>query len=139
MVYLLRILEYCGKIRVYLQNFKSSSDFFIKDDQVYFNASLTLLVQIGEQSVKIDDFLKEKIPAISWAMIKGFRNIAVHEYQYADAEKVFQICTIHIASLQENLEKFIRESVKSNLLSEFELKLSQGSEFYSHVRFENLV
>jgi hypothetical protein len=63
----------------------------------------------------------------------------VHEYQYVDAEKVYQICTTHIVQLQENLEKFITESIKVNLLSDFELQLSNGSEFYSHVRFEKLM
>ena len=138
LVYLLRILECCGKIEVYLKGFASHSDFFYKDEQLYFNACLTLLVQAGEQAAKADNTLKEKGTLIPWAMMKGFRNIAVHEYQYVDAEKVYQICTVHIPALQQNLENFIRESVTSNLLSDFELQLSKGSEFYSHVRFENL-
>lgn len=139
LLYLLRILEYCGKIRVYLQGFKNYSEFFSKNEQLYFNASLTLLVQIGEQAAKIDDSLKAKGASIPWSMIKGFRNIAVHEYQYVDAEKVYRICTIHIPQLQLSLEEFIRESVKTSLLADFELQLSIGSEFYSHVRFNNLV
>lgn len=138
LVYLLRILEYCGKIRVYLQQFNNSSDFFTKDDQVYFNASLTLLVQIGEQSQKIEEKLKERSAVIPWNMLKGFRNIVVHEYQYVDAEKVYQVCTVHIPALQQDLERFIKESLPSGLLSAFELQLSRGSEFYSHVRFELL-
>lgn len=130
LVYLLRILEYCGKIQVYLHGFKDHNN---------FNASLTLLVQIGEQASKIDESLKVKAGVIPWLMIKGFRNIAVHEYQYVDAEKVYQICTIHIPSLQNALEGFIRDSVRTNLLSDFELQLSKGSEFYSHVRFDKLM
>ena len=139
LVYLLRILEYCGKIQVYLKGFNNHSDFFYKDEQLYFNASLTLLVQAGEQAAKIDNSLKEKATAIPWAMIKGFRNIAVHEYQFVDAEKVYQICTVHISHLQTNLEDFIKESIWENQLSGFELQLSNGSEFYSHVRFEKLI
>lgn len=139
LVYLLRVLEYCGKIRIYLKDFENHFDFFYKNDQLYFNASLTLLIQIGEQVLKVDSSLREKATTIPWPMIKGFRNIAVHEYQYVDAEKVYQICTIHIPQLQESLEKFIMESIKANLLSDFELQLSKGSEFYSHVRFEQLI
>src|SRR5258706_14424234 len=90
LVYLLRILEYCGKVQVYLKGFDNYSDFFNSDEQLHFNASLTLLIQIGEQSVKVEDSLKEKASLVSWPMIKGFRNIAVHEYQYVDAEKVYQ-------------------------------------------------
>ena len=139
LVYLLRILEYCGKIQVYLKEFTNHTDFFYKNDQLYFNASLTLLVQIGEQAAKIDESVKEKADAVPWPILKGFRNIAVHEYQYVDAEKVYHICTVYIAALQQNLEAFIFESIKSNVLSEFELQLSKGSEFYSHVRFDNLI
>ena len=139
LVYLLRILEYCGKIQVYLKEFTNYADFYYKNDQLYFNASLTLLVQIGEQATKLDDSIKEKANLVSWPMIKGFRNIAVHEYQYVDAEKVYQICTVHILQLQINLEEFIKGSVKKQLLSGFELQLSKGSEFYSHVRFDNLI
>ena len=139
LVYLLRILECCGKIQVYLKGFDNHSDFFYKNEQLYFNASLTLLVQAGEQAAKVDNSLKEKTTQIPWAMIKGFRNIAVHEYQYMDAEKVYQICTLHILQLQENLENFIKESINTNLLSDFELQLSNGSEFYTHVRFEKLI
>lgn len=138
LVYLLRILEYCGKIEVYLKGLTNHGDFFYKDEQLYFNASLTLLVQAGEQAAKVDNTIREKATLIPWGMIKGFRNIAVHEYQYVDAEKVYQICSVHIPALQQNLENFIRESLQSNLLSDFELQLSKGSEFYSHVRFENL-
>jgi uncharacterized protein with HEPN domain len=103
LVYLLRMLECCGKIQAYLKGFNNHIDFFYKGEQLYFNASLTLLVQAGEQAAKIDNSLKEKATLIPWSMIKGFRNIAVHEYQYVDAEKVYQICTVHISRLQENL------------------------------------
>ena len=99
LVYLLRILEYCGKIQVYLKQFKEYKDFYGRNDQLHFNASLTLLVQIGEQAGRIDDFLKPKISLVPWPMLKGFRNIAVHEYQFVDAEKVFHICTFYIPQL----------------------------------------
>lgn len=139
LIYLLRILECCGKIQVYLRKFGNYSDFFYKDEQLYFNASLTLLVQAGEQAAKVDISLKDRATLIPWSMIKGFRNIAVHEYQYVDAEKVYQICTVHVPQLQENPENFIKESIATNQLSDFELQLSNGSEFYSHVRFEKLI
>lgn len=139
LVYLLRILECCGKIQAYLKEFSDYRDFFYKEEQLYFNATLTLLVQAGEQAAKLDTSIKEKAELVPWSMIKGFRNIAVHEYQYVDAEKVYQICTEHIPALQRNLEDFIKGAVKSNLLSDFELQLSIGSEFYSHVRFDKII
>lgn len=139
LVYLLRMLEYCGKISLYVKGFLAHNDFYKEKDQLYFNACLTLLVQTGEQATKLDTTIKEDTPEIPWHLIRGFRNIAVHEYQFVDAEKVFLICTFHIPSLQHNLESYISAAVKANKLSFMELQLSKGSEFYSHVRFENLL
>lgn len=66
LVYLLRMLEYCGKIRVYIKDFAVYKDFYYKGDQLYFNASLTLLVQIGEQAAKTDETIKESASSIPW-------------------------------------------------------------------------
>ena len=137
-IYLLRILEHCGKIQLYLKNINDSILFFNKEDQLYFNACLNLLVQIGEQSNKIDDSVKNAAANIPWVVLKGFRNIAVHEYQFVDAEKVYAICSQHISLLQNDLEDFIRNAVQKNLISGFELSLSKDSEFYKHVRFNKL-
>ena len=139
LVYLLRLLEYCGKIIVYTNGLNNYKEFLEKESQLHFNASLTLLVQIGEQTLKLDETIKEQAAAVPWHMVKGFRNIAVHEYVYADAQKVFEICTIHIPELRNSIEKFIKEAVSKNLLSPFELKLSVGSIFYMQVRFEELI
>lgn len=43
LIYFLRILECCGKIQVYLKGFTDFADFFHKDEQLHFNATLTLL------------------------------------------------------------------------------------------------
>ncbi len=139
LVFLLRMLEYCGKISLYVKGFTTQHDFFKQNDQLYFNACLTLLVQTGEQATKLDAAVKDDIPEIPWQLIKGFRNIAVHEYQYVDAEKVFIICTVHIPALQQQLESYINTAVKANNLSLIELQLSKDSPFYSHVRFEKLM
>lgn len=139
LVYLLRILEYCGKIQFYLKDITGSTIFFNKGDQLYFNACLNLLVQIGEQANKTDESIKTQAADIPWTLIKGFRNIAVHEYQFVDAEKVHAICSKEIVSLQISLEIFIREALQKNLLSAFELSLSKDSEFYRHVRFDKLI
>lgn len=124
---------------VYTDGLNNPEEFLEKESQMHFNACLTLLVQIAEQSQRIGPDLKERATSIPWHLIKGFRNIAVHEYVYVDAQKVFEICTIHIPALQNNIEDFIKQTVAENYLSEFELTLSTGSPFYLHVRFENLL
>ena len=71
LVYLLRMLEYCGKIQVCLKDIADSKEFYIKGEQLHFNASLTLLVQIGEQASKLDEYIKTETKQIPWQLVKG--------------------------------------------------------------------
>lgn len=98
-----------------------------------------MLIQIGEEVNKVEEGIKSDSSQIPWPTLKGFRNIAVHEYQFVDAEKVFDICTKHINELQGQLENYINNAIVNNSLSAFELTLSKGSEFYTHVRFDKLM
>ncbi len=138
LVYLLRILECCGKILRYGSKASSPHDFFWIEDQAFFNASITLLVQLAEQSTKLDKAIKSKLPEIPWASIKGFRNLAVHEYENIELEMVFEIVKKHIPDLLSKIEVFVKKSIENGELSSFELNLSIGSDFYSHVNFDKL-
>jgi uncharacterized protein with HEPN domain len=139
LVFLLRILECCGKIIKYGNKGSSPNEFFLIEDQAFFNASLTLLVQLAEQTIKLDNAIKENLPDIPWSAIKGFGNLAVHEYEYIESEKVFDIVKKEIPDLKLNIELFVKEGISKGVLSLFELNLSVGSEFYSHVDFENIL
>ena len=50
----------------YAQNNNSPNVFFEADEQVHFNATLTLLMAIGEEIKKIDNQLLQTQPSIGW-------------------------------------------------------------------------
>lgn len=53
LLYLLRILDAIGKILHYTSAYTKPEDFLFKNEQRDYNASLQLLMHIGEQTVKI--------------------------------------------------------------------------------------
>jgi uncharacterized protein with HEPN domain len=91
LTYVLRILESIGKILAYSKDFDEPIDFFHANDQKEFNASLMLLINIGEQSRKVSDELKNSYPLIPWSVMKTFRNRVAHDYVNLDKFIVFDI------------------------------------------------
>jgi uncharacterized protein with HEPN domain len=59
LLYLLNILEYIGKIWKYTEKVKDAEELFELNEQMNFNASLTLLANIGENVSKITENLKD--------------------------------------------------------------------------------
>lgn len=45
LLYLLRIIEACEKIRLYAASFRTASDLFLAQEQMVFNACLNQLAQ----------------------------------------------------------------------------------------------
>lgn len=88
---LLIILESIGKIEVYTSQFTNAFDFFHNDDQIQFNASLLLLINIGEQANRLSENLREKYPHVPFRQIRSLRNRVAHDYTGIDYEMVFDI------------------------------------------------
>lgn len=57
---LLTMLESLSKIDIYVRGFTDATAFFTHDDQAKFNASLLLLLNVGEQSGKLSSDLTSK-------------------------------------------------------------------------------
>ncbi len=89
LLYLLRILEACQKIKLYSGNISTFEDFYYSNDQLELNACLYQMAQIGEQAKKISSTLIDKHSQIPWMKIKGFRNRIIHDYIGIDIENVF--------------------------------------------------
>lgn len=91
LLYLLRIVEAAEKIILYSKEYKNAEELLFKNDQKDYNASLLLLIHIGEQSAKVSMDTKKKFPDIKWQAIKGFRNRVAHDYVNIDSLIVFSI------------------------------------------------
>lgn len=67
-------------------------------------------VVIGEAVVRVSDDLKEMSSHIPWIRIKGFRNIAAHDYFGVDAEEVWQIIKNHLPQLERDILSLLKSS-----------------------------
>lgn len=71
LIYLLRILESISKIILYAKEYTTAEAFIFSNDQRDYNASLLLMMNIGEQAAKISIETKNKFPLIPWKHIKS--------------------------------------------------------------------
>ena len=138
LLYLLNILEYIGKIWKYSEKTKNAEELFELNDQMNLNASLTLLANIGENVSKITEKLKQEYPNIEWLKIKDFRNRIVHDYVGIDLAIVYEIISIDLCVLKQEIEKIISEKIKQNIFDLEELKISKKSKYYKHIDFEEI-
>jgi uncharacterized protein with HEPN domain len=96
---LLNIIEAIEKIFSYIKENNSFEQF--SNDMKTVDAVLMNLIIIGESVSKLSDEFKDIYNEIDWKNIKGFRNIAVHDYFGVDLEEVWQIIENHIPKLFE--------------------------------------
>ena len=135
LLYLLRILEATEKIILYSKEYKTPEGFLFKNDQKDYNASLLLLIHIGEQSAKVSIDTKKKFPDIRWQRIKAFRNRVAHDYVNIDSLIVFSIIKKDLPLLVLQLSNCIKEQIQNNIFNVNELEISKGSLFYQHINF----
>ena len=95
------ILESIDKIFNYSRPYKNADDFYNSPKE--FDASMMNFTIIGEMAVRLSEDFKEKHSNIDWFKIKGFRNIAAHDYFGIDAEEVWDIIQKHLPQLQIDL------------------------------------
>lgn len=124
---LLVMLESIGKIEKYAENFDDPFVFFQFDDQSKFNASLLLLLNIGEQSSRISEDIRQRNPTFPFVDIRGLRNRIAHDYIGIDYEMVFDIITNDINALS------------SGTFDVGELIIASQSPFYKHIDFSQFL
>nr|WP_295923178.1 HepT-like ribonuclease domain-containing protein [uncultured Dyadobacter sp.] len=135
---LLVMLESIGKIDVYSCRFTNAADFFQSDDQLQFNASLLLLINVGEHACRLSEKLKNKYPTIPFQQIRGLRNRVAHDYTGIDYEMVFEIINKDIRALKPELVQLIQTEVLSGVFDREELNIARQSPFYAHIDFNEL-
>jgi uncharacterized protein with HEPN domain len=138
LLYLLNILENIEKIFLYSKETKTAEEFYYKDEQINFNASLNLLAQIGESVTKISNELKEKNPSIKWYEIKGLRNKITHEYLGLDIFILYKIILNDLPELKVSIIEIIKRNLKEKIFDIDELNTIQGSYYYRHVNIEGM-
>ena len=83
------IIEAIEKIEVYTKSFSTADQ--LNENNIAFDATMMNFVVIGEMVSKLSSDFIATHQNIQWIRIKGFRNIAAHDYFGIDAEEVWQI------------------------------------------------
>ena len=122
LTYILTILEAIEKISYYSKEFKDEEEFYFANKQLNFNATVNLLIAIGEENKKIDDNLKTS-DAINWKNISAMRDKISHNYRGIDESMVWDIIQNYLPTLKtlliemlpkiENYQTYIKEALKS--------------------------
>jgi uncharacterized protein with HEPN domain len=73
-------------------------------DKMWQKAVVMSLINIGELSKAFTGDYLTSMPQIPWKAIRGFRNIAAHQYGIIDFEDVYKTVTEDIPSLKAALQ-----------------------------------
>lgn len=131
LLFILSILESIEKITIYSGEFKNEDEFLWAFDQINFNASLNLLLAIGEETKKIDVNLKNKYSDIEWKDIEGLRNRIAHDYRGLDPGIVWDIIQNHLPKLKNVLIDLLME-IKFDWKT---LQKAVESKYYLHLNY----
>ncbi|MGB5793529.1 DUF86 domain-containing protein [Poseidonibacter sp.] len=122
LLYILTMLEAIEKIAIYSSDFKNEEEFYSANKQLNFNATVNLLIAIGEENKKIDDQLKLS-NKINWKNISAMRDKISHNYRGVDESMVWEIVKEYLPKLKEllvemlpkieNNELYIKEALKT--------------------------
>jgi len=79
-LYIVSAISAIEKINIYSNHFITPAAFLEANNQMNFNAAVTLLVAIAEETKKIDKQLLQTQSYIQWQNIADMRNILAHDY-----------------------------------------------------------
>ena len=131
LVHILTIMEAAEKCFIYKGDINNAEEFFKHNDQLNYNACVTLLIAIGEESKSIEEGLKLEFPNINWKAIAGMRNIMAHNYRGIDPEMVFEIIAENLSTLKECMLKMLqRVHFEQDILDK-----ALNSTFYTHLAY----
>lgn len=135
-LYLLSVLESIEKIKIYTNEYSNADEFFEANHQKDFNATLNLLIAIGEDVNNLDEALKNKIATIEWQSIVDMRNILSHNYRGVDRDIVWDIINDYL----EPLKKACIELLKGLKPGKEKLKKILNTSYYKEIKYlEDLI
>ncbi len=136
LLYLLSIIESVEKVMLYSKDSQSAISFFDINEQINFNATLTLLMHIGETVGKMSDDLLEKSPEIYWEKIRGLRHRIAHDYIALDIVIIFDVIKNKLPDFLNAVYALTVKRLHEGILSAEELNVAVGSRYYRHIDFK---
>ena len=98
------MLDGVDKIQRYSSKYNNPQDYY---DTVEFEASVMNFIILAEMVDRLSDEIKSENSSISWRNIKGFRNIAAHDYFGLDMDEVWDIIQNYLPKLQLNIAEIL--------------------------------
>ncbi len=118
-LYIVSAIAAIEKINIYTKSFTTANEFLEANNQMNFNATVTLLVAIAEEIKKADKQLLQTQSNVQWQNIADMRNILAHDYRGIDPEIVFDVVTRELPALKtaflEILKYLPEETLKAIL------------------------
>ncbi|MBL0107110.1 MAG: DUF86 domain-containing protein [Ignavibacteria bacterium] len=133
-LHLLTILEAVEKIHIYSKDFPDADSFFENKDQLNYNATINLLIAIGEERKKIDEQLRNKYDIVNWNEVAGLRNILSHNYTGIDNEIIWDIIKNYLGSVKDCSVKLLIDLINTKQLRA-NLTEILNSKYYSHIKY----
>ena len=136
--HLLGILESAGKISDYSKGIETADEFIRAQNQMVYNACLTLLTNICEELEKLSAETQSKLTKLDLRAIKGMRNRIVHDYQNLDSYIIFDAIQKDLPPLKDTLYEVISAGLKNNIFDREDFNISKVSEFYKDIDFSKI-
>ncbi len=100
------MLDGVDKIQRYSSKYNNPQDYY---DTVEFEASVMNFIILAEMVDRLSDEIKSEYPDVNWRSIKGFRNIAAHDYFGLDLDEVWDIIHNYLPRLQQSIAEILIE------------------------------
>ena len=97
----LKILEEIADIEAFTEGKQADE---LTEDRMWQKAVVMSLINIGELSKALTEDYQATMPQIPWKAIRGFRNIAAHQYGIIDFYDVYKTIIEDIPKLKAALE-----------------------------------
>lgn len=98
------LLAYIQRSIQLIEKYTSAGkDSFLTDPMIH-DAALRRLETIGDAASQLSDELKQRHPNLPWRQIRGFRNVAAHNYQHIDLSLVWDTIQRHLPDLKRVVE-----------------------------------
>jgi len=105
--YEINLKDILKRIEIIKENTKGMSYKDFKNSEWDVSAVVRNLEVIGEAVANLPEDFKEKHSEIEWRDIKGFRDIAIHQYWNIDKEIVWEIIQDELDPLQKRIEEIL--------------------------------
>lgn len=133
LMHLLTMLESLEKIIIYSDFADTPEAFYEHNEQLNFNAVLTLLMHLGETVAKLSDKLRADSPILEWEKIRSLRHRIAHHYAGVNTAIIFQIVKQQVPTLLAALYQLTEQRLQRGAFDRDEFNVALASDYYRHI------